>query len=68
MPLDRQAVLDRLRAFGCSGRFTQELGWDWYTAETKITVALAELIPILFVSTVRATPLERTSISAHKAG
>ncbi len=43
MPVDRQAVLDRLRAFDFSALFTQELGWDWYTAETKITVGKVDI-------------------------
>ena len=43
MPIDRQAVLDRLHAFDFSGLFTQELGWDWYTAETKVTAATVDL-------------------------
>ena len=43
MPLDRQAVLDRLRHFDFAGLFTQELGWDWYTTATKVTVGKVEL-------------------------
>ena len=43
MAIDRQAVLDRLRAFDFSALFTQELGWDWYTADAKITVGKANL-------------------------
>ena len=32
MPLDKTAVLDRLKKFDFPGLFTQELGWDWYTS------------------------------------
>lgn len=38
MPLDRKAVQDRLKNFDFSGLFTQELGWDWHTANLSVTV------------------------------
>lgn len=43
MPVDRPAVLARLRAFEFSELFTQELGWDWYTSATKITVGKLDI-------------------------
>lgn len=43
MPVDRQAVLSRLRAFEFSELFTQELGWDWYTSAAKITVGKLDI-------------------------
>lgn len=38
MPIDRKAVQDRLKKFDFPGLFTQELGWDWHTADLNITV------------------------------
>ena len=43
MPVDRQAVLARLRAFEFSELFTQELGWDWYTSPARITVGKLDI-------------------------
>ena len=42
MPLDRKAAIERLKMFDISALFTQELGWDWYTAETRITANKAD--------------------------
>lgn len=44
MPVDRQAMLDRLRAFDFRALFTQELGWDWYTTPTRIMVGEREFV------------------------
>jgi hypothetical protein len=37
MPIDRRAVLDRLKSFDFPGLFTQELGWDWFNRTEEIT-------------------------------
>ncbi len=42
MPLNRKAAIERLQLFDFPALFTQELGWDWYTAETKITANKAD--------------------------
>lgn len=39
MPLDRPAARQRLQQFDFAGLFTQELGWDWHTAKTAVSVA-----------------------------
>ncbi|HMP91150.1 MAG TPA: hypothetical protein PJ991_13185 [Kiritimatiellia bacterium] len=42
MSLDRKAAIERLKMFDFPALFTQVLGWDWYTAETKITANKAD--------------------------
>lgn len=39
MPIDRKAALDRLKSFDFTALFTQELGWDWHTANREILLA-----------------------------
>jgi len=36
MFIDKKAILDRIKKFDLSGLFTQELGWDWHTANLEI--------------------------------
>jgi hypothetical protein len=39
MPIDRPAARQRLQQFDFTGLFTQELGWDWYTAKVLCPTA-----------------------------
>jgi len=43
MPIDRKAVLDRLKQFDFSGLFTQELGWDWHKGALTVSVDSTDL-------------------------
>ena len=36
MSIDKKAIQDRIKKFDLSGLFTQELGWDWHTANLEI--------------------------------